>query len=380
MSKINRGPRALLALCALGSAAFAAHGQSPAEGQTPLTAPTRCDAHELFARSGDARPPRGKHLQVENDAFSNWLGFGDSDRWYTSGVKLTQTLDIRDAPSVILCIPRPIAAWANENYTDLQFGFSFGQLMFTPQNIRDPNPQPDDRYWGGFLYFGQIIQGRPKGWNGKAIDSLEIDYGVVGPASLAKQTQKFIHSIESATRPAGWSNQLRAEPAIQATYARQVQLCPPDKGKYFQWDCTAHFGGSVGTVFDYGNAGFGMRFGANLDDAPIGTIENPAIGDLHKSANRWYFMIQGDAKGVLHNAFIDGSLLRNDPYASPLKSKFGVFQATGGIVVEFKDPGAESSGTRLSLLLHKRSAEFNPPSGSKPNFTFATLGIEWDLP
>lgn len=376
----TKGLPALLALVALLSVAFAAHGQTPAEG---ATAKNPCDSHELFGR-GDFHSPRGKHFQLENDSISNRVGLGESDRWYTNGAKFTETLDIRDAPSVLLCIPKPLAAWAREHYANLQFGFSFGQLMFTPQVITDPAPQPNDRYWSGFLYFGQIIQGHPKGPDGKAldrvIDSFEINYGVVGPASLAQQTQKFIHSLEGAPKPAGWSNQLRNEAAVQATYTRQIQVCPPDKGSHFQWDCTAHYGGSIGTVFDYGNAGFGMRFGTNLDEAPVGTIENPALGDLHKSANRWYFMVQGDAKGVLHNSFIDGSLLRGNPYSSPLKSKFGVAQLTGGFVFEFKDSAADSGGTRLSFLLHRRSAEFNAPSGSQPIFTFATLGIEWDLP
>jgi hypothetical protein len=79
----------------------------------------------------------------------------------------------------------------------------------------------------GLLMSRQILVDRPyAGWlhgsagliaeTGRRLDQLELTVGVVGPASLAEQTQKRIHEIVNADEPRGRNTQLKNEPGVSS--------------------------------------------------------------------------------------------------------------------------------------------------------------------
>lgn len=320
------------------------------------------------------KPHGTYHALIENDAFTGYLGARNTDRWYTNGVKFMRELDVNEPPLWVLCGPPGLAnllQFGRGEEMEVQYGYALGQLMFTPQKITDPAPQPLDRYWGGWLYLGTIVQRRPKGSDDQ-LETLELDYGVVGPASLAEQAQKVVHGLMDIKKPQGWSNQLKTEPGIQMNYLRSDRLRhstsgPDDLG----YDITSHAGGMLGTMFTSVNGGIGLRVGKRLAGSPVGTIELPALGGMASPADRWYTLFRMDVRRVLHNTFIDGSLFRSDPYASQIGAKDWVVQSTMGFVMEWQ------RGSKLMLLLNRRSPEFNNIVGATPIQMFMTIGVSW---
>ena len=337
---------------------------------------------------------RGKHILWENDLFAGKL-FGKSDKWYTNGVKFYTSYEKECVSSRLPGFLqdqieglRDIQSNGEKTYT-IQTGNVYGQLMFTPKNLTIAAPQPMDRFWGGWLYMGIVAQRQPyvqektkRGELDKSeLETLELDFGVTGPPSAAEQVQRGIHAISNSTMPQGWGNQIGAEPGIQLNYVRIMRVWKhKGNGDLPHMDFSWHYGGAVGTLFDYVNGGATIRVGSKLSDEAPNVIESPSIGQFKKTSSAAYFLARLDMKGVAHNTFIDGSLLRRDPYTSYLSSKAIIPQITFGGVLEWEhNDGGRQDGTRLSLLFHRRGSEFRSPAGPGAIFNFATLNVEWDL-
>jgi len=309
-------------------------------------------------------------LFLENDFFSTHLGLGDSDRWYTNGVKLTYSYDQDTAalPTVTMrnAVERLAKAVHIDDFCQARYGVAFGQLMFTPSNTLTPLPQPNDRYYGGWLYMGGVIQEHSAA---KTVTA-ELDVGVTGPLSGAEWAQNLVHRMFNYQRSQGWNNQIKNEPGIQFNYNSISKLQGND---YF--DASGYWGAVVGTIFDNAKVGMILRLGELSDSVPASVIESPVIGgDLQKHG--WYFLARGEVEGVLHNTFIDGSLFRSDPFANNTERKPVVGQVTLGFVKE----GLFGEPVKFSFLLSRRTQEFTSPTvGQGQLFTFGTVNVEFPI-
>mgnify|MGYP003384551099 CR=1 FL=1 len=319
---------------------------------------------------------RELHLVFENDVFAEKLGLSKSDRWYTNGVKAIAKIN-HDEPPWWYSKSWEKLTQKDANQACMEFGITFGQMMYTPMDIKQSAPQINDRFWGGWLYVGTLLQSRPRLRDAAArgdLETFELDVGVVGPLSLAQQSQKTVHALIGAPTPAGWHNQLKSELAIQTTYSRAFTF-KQAHNNLLGFDLAAHYGFGLGTLFNYANAGATIRIGNNLSGAPVGTIENPSLMAFEQPANRAYVLARVDAKASLHNTFIDGSLLRQAPHASNVRSKHLVLQATVGLVIESKSLAVH----RFAFLFNRRSAEFNTPPGAASLQNFGTMLLEVDF-
>ena len=96
---------------------------------------------------------------------------------------------------------------------------SVGQAMYTPSDKTRTDVILNDRPYAGWLYLGL-------GWNARDalhLNTVELDVGVVGPASMAQQSQNFIHDLRSLDRFAGWDNQLHNELGVQLVSERKTR-------------------------------------------------------------------------------------------------------------------------------------------------------------
>lgn len=314
---------------------------------------------------------------MENDMFAEKLGLSKSDRWYTSGINFT----VKKNSAAPFKLDQRLVDMtdAKENSFCVEYGLNFGQLMFTPVDLRNPAPQPDDRFWGAWLYFGTIAQVRPARPNSEeaefgfkdSVTTVKLDIGVVGPAALGEQSQKLIHRAIDSPMPEGWNNQLKNELGVQLTLLRSDIFAPAQSSR-FGWDITSHYGFGLGTVFDYVNAGATIRIGNNLAGAPVGTIENPSLMAFSGTQKRLYAIGRVDVKASLHNTFLDGSLFRDKPHTSHVKSKFGVWQTTYGVVYEARGTFFK----HVAVLINRRSPEFNVPAGKGKYLNFASVMLD----
>lgn len=313
----------------------------------------------------------GFRFLFENDMFSGHRLRGSdagSDRWYTSGLKLIAT----ECPTPPDENPR-VGGRVMSRLADFflgrehQFGYTLGQLIYTPERLDVLEPQPADRFWGGYLYLGTIAQRE----NETDVETIEVDVGVIGRYAYAEQAQTLIHKWRDFDLPQGWSNQLRSEPTINAHYLRvgkgrlQARLA-----SRLQGDVTPHYGVAVGTVFNYVHGGATLRLGDDLRAAPAATIEIPSLGAMSEFEHRWNIFARLDLRITAYNAFIDGGMLHGEPHPTLTRLEPVTFMLNRGLSFETKD-------WRVTILFNRRSREFNHIPGSRSIHSFGTVNFEY---
>jgi hypothetical protein len=226
------------------------------------------------------------------------------------------------------------------------------------------DPPLDDRPYAGWLYgsLGLISE------TGKQLDQLGLTVGMVGPASLAEQTQKLVHSIVGADRPEGWSTQLRNEPGIVLTYEHSWRrFVSRTLITGLPFDITPHAGGAIGNIYTYANAGATLRVGNKLplDYGPPRIQPSLPGSDFFISDGlAWYLFGGVDGRAVVRNIFLDGNSFR-DSRSVDKKPFVGDLQFGFAIIFE---------GVRLSYTHVVRTKEFKTQDGGD-NFGAVSLSI-----
>jgi len=209
---------------------------------------------------------------LENDLFAN------TDLNYTNGIRLSTIspdLDNFEDPNGqkypwveklnnLLTFVHPDPANPDNDTVHQNMVISLGQLMFTPREKQRVTLAPDDRPYAGYLYLGLGYHARTQ----DTLHSTEFNFGVVGPAALARQAQNLVHDIGGWNRFQGWNNQLKNEPAFQLIFERKHRegLVQMQDLNGLQMELISHWGASVGNVASYLNAGAELRIGWDLPD------------------------------------------------------------------------------------------------------------------
>jgi hypothetical protein len=84
-------------------------------------------------------------------------------------------------------------------------GFELGQKIFNPQSGYVPNSSYIDRPFAGYLYIGSTLNFLYQDESNLKIGA---QLAAVGPASLAKQTQNFVHDNFGFYHTNGWQYQI----------------------------------------------------------------------------------------------------------------------------------------------------------------------------
>ncbi len=282
----------------------------------------QADASCAAARQARHQPQRPSTwtLNFENDLFTG------SDREYTNGVKLawaSANLDDYQSDPCLPALLKRFNHWLKfvdaGNYSGRNMVVSLGQDMYTPRNRARTTLDPNDRPYAGWLYFAF-------GYNARTAESMrtwELDLGMVGPQSCAKQSQDFIHELRGIPKWQGWANQLPNEPGVRLTWERKRRYLAPLKSPLPRFDIIPHYGATLGNVSTFLNAGAEFRAGYTLPDdfgtsaiRPGGNNSSP----LSESDKRVGYAAKGihlfaslDARLVLHNIFLDGNTFRSSP-------------------------------------------------------------------
>src|SRR5580698_2966415 len=122
-------------------------------------------------------------ILFENDIFDN------TDHDYTNGVELGYTTSPNGTPQWAVNAARALPFFAQTG--DVRTRYAIGQAIFTPTNISLVNPPLTDRPYAGFLYTSMGLVAD----DGIHLDQLQVTLGVVGPDSLAENSQNFVHDI-----------------------------------------------------------------------------------------------------------------------------------------------------------------------------------------
>ncbi len=282
-------------------------------------------------------------LVVENDLFMN------QDSNYTSGVRLSY-LDVNsDFPEFAHDLADMIPGFEINDTSSLFF--SLGQNIYTPENIESRTQDPDDRPWAGFLY-GSMGMAT---FTDNHTDEIELTLGVVGPAALGEQAQKFIHRhLTDSPMPKGWSNQLKNEPAVILGWQRSwPQYIAGDIGPLFG-SIAPYTGITLGNIYTYGDVGLNFRLGPDSEkwqDMPVRVRPSmPGTGfyEIPEDNWSWYLFAGLEGRVVGRNIFLDGNSFTD---SHSVDKEYLVGDANAGLALTY-------GKTRVSFTAVYRTKEF----------------------
>ena len=301
------------------------------------------------ALAGDKEDsPTTISVSIENDNFG-----GNSDRYYTSGVRLSWFNEGIDVPPVIDKMADRVPTFDLNETTSVYY--TFGQNLYSPKNIRLEDQPQDDRPWAGFLY-GSVGLSTTT-WNAQVpahIDDLEFTLGVVGPEALGKPTQRFVHRyFTGSPDPRGWKNQLDFEPGFIVSWQRRMpQAFSYDEGP-FTFRIEPNFSIALGNIYTYGGVGATFVLGSSLneDTPPRVRPSIPGTGVFSKTDHglNWQIFAGLDGRVVGRNIFLDGNTFSD---SHSVDKKYLVGDASAGFSLSYDD-------YRLSYTLNARSNEFD---------------------
>lgn len=238
-------------------------------------------------------------LVFENDLFAS------RDQHYTNGIRLAWLSAEDRVPGFLRRAAGMLPMFRQDGHARVEY--AIGQSMYTPTDVTRRDPDPDDRPYAGWLYgsVGLALE------QGRTLDRLQLALGVVGPASLAEETQEFVHRLVGDDPARGWGSQLRNEPGIVLTYERTWRALLSVTIGPFDLDLSPHVGGAAGNVFTYANAGATLRLGPELPfDYGPPRIEPslPGSGSFEpRKGVGWYLFAEVDGRAVARNVFLDGN-------------------------------------------------------------------------
>jgi lipid A 3-O-deacylase len=303
--------------------------------------------------------------RIDNDLFTG------TDREYTSGVQVgTASATVESFDDAAFA---PRLRWANRKLRWLQpkgfdennVAWTIGQRMFTPEDWSLAEPDARDRPYAGLLFAGLTYNGR----DSHSLRSTSLEVGIVGPSAFAEQTQRVVHRAVGAERFLGWDQQLNDEPVFRLSHERFRRWDIKPWRRF--GDVTAHYGGSVGNLSTFANAGAELRIGKNLPDN-FGTAPTLSYGQ-DTAPTRWsgsqthpsiHGFIAADARAVLHDITLDGNTWRDsarvDRETYVVELALGValnwreWQATLGTVYRTKEYATQEREASFGTLTFRR--------------------------
>lgn len=319
-----------------------------------------------FLTGASAHAKEGDEFQliVENDVWAQ------TDRYYTNGVKFgvgRQFDALRKTTQELLewvAPERPLI-----HMSDMEFGLFAGQNLYTPKDIKISAPQPYDRPWAAWLYLGSVAQLVRD--EGRQLDTVEIDLGVVGPAAGGREVQTEWHRLIGSPKPQGWGNQLPTEPAFLVSYLHKRRYGSDSL------NIVPHAGVTIGTVATLARAGATLRIGQHMNGFGADTIEPGGVmlqnshqqNTRQKEPYEWFAFLGVDHRLVAHNIFLDGTVFH---HSDSVVRRPHVYDFNMGLSVRIH-------ALRLSLTRVRRSEEFSTVAGGgggKQFFHSINLGIE----
>jgi len=235
--------------------------------------------------------PHSLRIFLDND-FLNFRGSG-TDRYYTNGLRIDMFYTKKQKAK----FPSSLLLHISENNN--VYGWGIAQFMFTPKHIDVKEIQYDDRPYAGALYSIHSLQSFDNIENIKITTELFI--GVIGPWSLAEESQTWIHGMIDYTKPQGWDNQVANDLLLNYNINIEKQLLYPSRSILLVGVVETY----SGTLYNAAGIGFLLR---------IGKFNNYFEGisnSISTSENRFqlYVFMKPVARVVLSNALLEGGLI-----------------------------------------------------------------------
>ncbi|MBE9550812.1 MAG: lipid A deacylase LpxR family protein [Proteobacteria bacterium] len=314
-------------------------------------------------------------FELDNDFL-----FG-KDSGLTSGWSLQKHTPVAESWSKLEGAPGFVGRWGARIPTlsaDGLFkraGIAIGQIMQTPSDLSRKDLIVDDVPYAGAL----TLQATWYAFNDDQFRGFQTTVGVVGPASLAEQTQKTVHKLVNADDPKGWDHQLSNEPVINFNFMYKKKLWRTGSLPGLSFDTSASGNIVLGNMFTQGLASLEMRFGHNMPGGfvfipdPIGySMQYDAAlvsANPNKAAYYGSLVVRGVA--VAHNIFLDGNTFKDSHSVSkePL-----VGQLILGLHYE-----RPVWSVHFNMLYTTDTVDTSQVTSAEGNEMFGNVTIEWRM-
>lgn len=248
----------------------------------------------------DVRDPSIWMIEYENDIFVG------SDRYYTSGLRLSRISAAREAPSWLESVAVRFPGFSDAD--TLPYRLSIGHNIFTPSDIENPDLPPDDRPYAAWLHT-EFSTGT---LHRRGADRVRVGLGITGPPALGKQIQKNLHKIIDSPIPQGWDNQIRTEPTLQLGYDRIRRFFDRAEPDRFGFDLAWLGGVTMGNAHTHLTAGGYARLGHNLpNDYGPPRISPATSGSAWfreaGAVSSFYVFLGMEGRRVFRDMFLEGN-------------------------------------------------------------------------
>ena len=257
----------------------------------------------------------------EDDDFINIRGQGTDDA-YTNGTRIDFFYTKKKTGRKLIDRLLPTAG---DSSIDV-FGWGAMEVMYTPDNIADPDYQPNDYPWSGGLFATHTLYSyNPR----KKYDlQTELVGGIMGPAALGKQLQTSVHRLIKCQLPMGWSHQFRDAPLLNINFTAEKQLAAA--GSFLEVIGGAQ--ASAGTMLN-GLAVYPLiRIGKMTPyfHGYLGQYSATGTGQNRRRGFQFYFIVRPEAELVITNALLEGGVFTSNPNIAADKSNSKGGSAGGG--------------------------------------------------
>lgn len=189
--------------------------------------------------------------------------------------------------------------------------YELGQHIFNPVRYDSINIATQDRPFAGYLY-GRFS--RQLFYRNNACLQFSGSLGVVGPASGAKQIQRWYHNAIGIYDVEGWGNQLKNEWHLQGSvqYVRSFWHRAQAQRRY---DIATTTEANLGNAFVNAQAGLLLRAGlmeAYQNSAHFNGRVSRKDADAPMHHKELYYFVQPTLQWQGYNASLQGGMLRSN--------------------------------------------------------------------
>lgn len=251
---------------------------------------------------------------------------------------------------------------------DERLTLAFSGMAFTPENISQREPLPDEPPYAGALVVDANLVSRSQ------VDQHQygVRMGWVGPSSQMGNVQEAVHQLTGSEDPQGWDNQLPDEPIANLSYAYSRRIAQGQLRNGWGWDLSPSIGVSAGNYFTGASTSVFLRTGKNMSNS-FGTTN--IDGGVHGSRSvidspgndwRYQWSLGVAGFGVAHYLPLDGTVFKDS--ASVEHDNFITVASFGFSIGK--------GGLQLDVVYNVWSESVD---GSVPRSKYAAMNFTWFL-
>lgn len=286
-------------------------------------------------------------MTIDNDLFLN------TDNGYTNGlyISLFETGESDNTTVEADFWVSPLM-WSlpQDSHRETINAYMIGQTMVTPSDITIADPGPNEIPYSALLAFTNSYVTL----NEHVADQVSTTIGLIGPAALGEEAQKFVHRIIGSDEPLGWDTQLKNEIVFQFSRARAWRSWVSGSNHF---DLIHNAELNIGTIASDINAGATLRYGRGLKESYVTTLFNNSRMVNPSAINRGWYLYSRVQVGYLFNQiFTDGNTFRDsrsidyDRKFIELSTGFAYSWNAYSLSVAFTDANILQSGTEEKTL------------------------------